>query len=65
MLRLVPRPLVAVGTGLLLAGIVLLVLGADVAALAVGGLGAILLAAAVFYTVGRSEDVERERTGSA
>jgi FtsH-binding integral membrane protein len=62
--RLLPLPLVAVGAGLLVAGIVLLATGSDVAALAVGGLGAILLAAAVFYAVGRSEDVERERTGS-
>jgi hypothetical protein len=61
MLRLVPRPLVTVGIGLVVAGFVLLAAGAEVGALAVGGLGAVLLAGAVFYAVGRSEDVERER----
>jgi membrane-bound ClpP family serine protease len=60
-LRLVPRPWAAVAVGLLVAGIVLLVLGADVAAFFVGGLGAVLVVALAFYAVGRSEDVERER----
>jgi hypothetical protein len=62
-LRLVPRPWAAVAAGLVVAGVVLLVIGADVAALFVGGLGAVLLVALAFYAVGRSEDVEREREG--
>ena len=61
MLRLIPRPLAAVAAGLLLAGIVLAVLGEDVGAMGVGGLGAVLAVGAVFYAVGRSEDLERER----
>jgi len=59
-LRLVPRPLAAIALGLVVAGVVLLALGEDVAALAVGGLGAVLAAGAVFYAVGRSEDLDRE-----
>ena len=64
MLSLLPRPLTAIGLGLLVAGIVLLALGEEVGAFGVGGLGAVLLVGALFYAVGRSEDVERERTGS-
>jgi hypothetical protein len=60
-LGLVPRPWAVAAAGLLVAGIVLLILGADVAALFVGGLGAVLAVALAFYAVGRSEDVERER----
>jgi uncharacterized membrane protein YccC len=60
-LHLVPRPWAAVAAGLLVAGVILLVLGEEVAALFVGGLGALLAVALAFYAVGRSEDVERER----
>jgi membrane-bound ClpP family serine protease len=61
MRALIPRPYVAAGVGLLVAGAVLLALGAEVASLFVGGLGAIVLVGVAFYVVGRSEDVERER----
>jgi hypothetical protein len=58
---LVPKPWLSIAAGLIAAGIGLGLLGEEVAALAVGGLGAILLVALAFYAVGRSEDVERER----
>ena len=51
----------SIALGLVAAGIGLLLLGEDVAALAVGGLGAVILVALAFYAVGRSEDVGRER----
>jgi hypothetical protein len=60
-LRLVPRPWLSIAAGLIAAGIGLGLLGEDVAALAVGGLGAVVLVALAFYAVGRSEDLERER----
>lgn len=59
--RLVPAPLLLTAAALLVAGGVLLAIGAEIGALFVGGVGAILLAGAVFYAVGRSEDLERER----
>jgi len=61
---LVPRPWLIAGVVLLVAGIVMAAIGdhkVDVAAFAVGGSGAILLVALVFYAVGRSEDRDRER----
>jgi membrane-bound ClpP family serine protease len=58
---LVPRVWLAIAIGLIVAGVVLLAAEANVAALAVGGLGGVLLVSAVFYAVGRSEDLERER----
>jgi hypothetical protein len=61
MLSLVPRPWLSIAAGLIAAGVGLGLLGEDVAALAVGGLGAILAVALAFYAVGRSEDLERER----
>jgi hypothetical protein len=61
MLGLVPRPWASIALGLIAAGIGLGLLGEPVAALAVGGLGAIIAVALAFYAVGRSEDVERER----
>ena len=65
MLALVPKPWLSIALGLVAAGIGLLLLGEDVAALAVGGLGAIILVALAFYAVGRSEDVEREREAAS
>jgi hypothetical protein len=58
---LVPKPWLSIAAGLIAAGIGLGLLGEEVAALAVGGLGAIILVSLAFYAVGRSEDVERER----
>jgi 4-hydroxybenzoate polyprenyltransferase len=60
-LALVPKPWLSIALGLVAAGIGLALLGEEIGALAVGGLGAIILVALAFYTVGRSEDVERER----
>jgi hypothetical protein len=39
------------------------VLGSEIGALVAGGLGAILVVGAVFYAVGRSEDLERGEGG--
>ena len=61
MLRLVPTPWWILAVALLLAGLLLGVFGSALGALIVGGLGAIMLVALVFYAVGRSEDLERER----
>ena len=61
MLALVPKPWLSIALGLIALGIGLGLMGEDVAALAVGGLGAVILVALAFYAVGRSEDVERER----
>ena len=61
MIAFVPRAPLAVSVALLVAGVVLLAVGATVpgfVALALGGVAAISLA---FYAVGRSEDVDRER----
>jgi hypothetical protein len=65
MLALVPKPWLSIALGLIAGGIGLGLLDAGVAALAVGGLGAIILVALAFYAVGRSEDVEREREQEA
>ena len=61
MLAQVPRHYAALAIGLIVAGIVLLALGEEVGALAVGGVGAVIAVALAFYAVGRSEDVDRER----
>ena len=61
MLRLVPTPWWILAIALLLAGLLLGVFGLALGALIVGGLGAIALVSLVFYAVGRSEDLERER----
>ena len=61
MLAHVPRHYAALAIGLIVAGIILLALGEEVGALAIGGLGAVLAVTLAFYAVGRSEDVDRER----
>ena len=57
----VPRGWTAVGLGLIFASIVLLALEENVGAFATLGLGAILLVAAAFFAVGRSEDADRQK----
>jgi uncharacterized membrane protein len=64
MLRLVPPVPAVIALGFVVAGIVLLALGENVGAFAILGVGAVLIVGLAFYAVGRSEDVERERTGS-
>ena len=49
---LVPKPWLSIAAGLIAAGIGLGLLGEEIAALVVGGLGAIILVALVFYAVG-------------
>ena len=61
MLAHVPTPPAVLAGVLLVAAIPLLALGLEVVALVVGGLGGILAIGVAFYTVGRSEDVDRER----
>jgi FtsH-binding integral membrane protein len=63
MLRLVPRPYAAAALGLIVAGLVLLAFGEELGALAVTGLGCVLMVGLAFYAVGRSEDLDRERQG--
>ena len=59
MLRLVPRVPAAAAAALIVVGIVLAGLGQGIAAMAVGGLGAVIAVSLAFYAVGRSEDLER------
>ena len=61
MLEHVPRKTTAAAFALIAVGIVLGILGEDLLSLVVGGLGGVLVTTAAFYTVGRSEDVGRER----
>ena len=61
MLALVPRSLAVPAVLLIVVAIVFGVLGEELVALIAGGLGGILAVSAVFYAVGRSEDVDRER----
>lgn len=66
MLQLIPRPALGVALALFVAGLILFPLTdtptGDTIAFALLGLGGILLCALAFYVVGRSEDVERERS---
>lgn len=65
MAGLVPRSWVYATLGLVVAGVVLLVLGdgtIEVIGFALLGLGAVLGTALAFYAVGRSEDIDRERS---
>jgi hypothetical protein len=64
---LVPMPWILVAATLIIVGIVLLAAtGADgdlgVVGFALLGLGAVLGTALAFYAVGRSEDIDRERS---
>ena len=64
MTRLVPRPWLAAGVVLLVAGIVISAVAdgkGDVVGFGVGGAGLILLVGLAFYAVGRSEDIDREQ----
>jgi hypothetical protein len=64
---LVPRPWLIVGVVLLVAGIVIAAFAdgkGDVVGFGVGGAGLILLVGLLFYAVGRSEDLDRERNPS-
>ena len=56
-----PRRYAVIALGLMVAGVVLFVLEERVAAMAIGGLGAVIAAAIAFYAIGRSEDLDRER----
>ena len=58
------RRYLAVAIGLIVAGVGLAIAGLDVAGFAVGGLGAVLLVAAAFYAVGRSEDLDSKAGGT-
>ena len=61
---LVPRPWIAVGVALLVAGVVIAAVAdgkGDVVGFGVGGAGAVVLVALAFYAVGRSEDRDREQ----
>ena len=61
---LVPRPWLIVGVVLLVAGVVIAAIAdgkGDVVGFGVGGAGAVLLVGLAFYAVGRSEDRDRER----
>jgi O-antigen/teichoic acid export membrane protein len=61
---LVPRPWLLAGVVLLVAGIVVAAVAdgkGDVVGFGVGGAGAVILVALAFYAVGRSEDRDRER----
>lgn len=61
---LVPRPWIAAGLVLLVAGVVIAIVAdgkGDVVGFGVGGAGAVLLVGLAFYAVGRSEDRDRER----
>lgn len=67
MAGLVPRSWVYATLALVVAGVVLLVLGdgtIEVVGFALLGLGAVLGTALAFYAVGRSEDIDRERSPS-
>lgn len=62
--ELVPRPWLIAGVVLVIAGIVLGAVAdgtADAIAFAIGGGGVILLVGLAFYAVGRSEDRDREQ----
>ena len=64
MTGLVPRPWVIAGVVLLVAGILIAAVAdgkGDVVGFGVGGAGAILLVGLAFYAVGRSEDRDREQ----
>ena len=59
-----PPPWLVAGVVLLVAGIVVAAVAdgkGDAVAFAIGGAGAILLVGLAFYTVGRSEDRDREQ----
>ena len=61
---LVPRPWIVAGVVLLVAGVVIAAIAdgkGDVVGFGVGGAGAVLLVALAFYAVGRSEDRDREQ----
>jgi hypothetical protein len=62
--ELVPRPWLVAGVVLLVAGIAIAAVAdgkGDVVGFAVGGAGAVLLVGLAFYAVGRSEDRDREQ----
>ena len=64
MLRLVPWWVWIAGAVLVLAGVIVAAVSdgtGDAVGFAAGGTGAILLVGALFFAVGRSEDVDRER----
>ena len=61
---LVPRPWLVAGVVLLVAGIVVAAVAdgkGDAVGFGIGGAGAILLVGLAFYAVGRSEDRDREQ----
>jgi hypothetical protein len=63
-LDLVPRAWTALALALIALGVTLGIVGSgtvDVIAFGVGGLGGVLGAGIIFYVIGRSEDVERDR----
>ena len=67
MRELVPRPWLIAGVVLLVAGIVVAAVAdgkGDVIGFGVGGAGAVLLVGLAFYAVGRSEDRDREQRPS-
>ncbi len=64
MLDLVPRPWLVAGVVLIVAGVVIAAVAdgkGDVVGFGVGGAGAVLLVGLAFYAVGRSEDRDREQ----
>ena len=64
MARLVPRPWLVAGVVLLVAGIVVAAVAdgkGNAVGFGIGGAGAILLVGLAFYAVGRSEDRDREQ----
>ena len=64
LVALVPRPWLLVGVVLLIVGVVIAAIAdgkGDVVGFGVGGAGAVLLVGLAFYAVGRSEDRDREQ----